>query len=113
MALETEGLLRVEVEDLDALVDGAARQQLAFEMQADNTVGMACQCRDALARVPVPDLDSIVQAAADQLGVVKLQGADAPCVPSKRSDFFAGFDIPCSLLVHVRPTKEDGSTYRS
>ncbi len=59
VALEAEGLLGVEVEDLDALIDRAAREQLGFKVQADNAVGVALKRRDALAGMPVPDLDGV------------------------------------------------------
>jgi hypothetical protein len=59
VTLEAEGLPRVEVEDLDVLVGRATCKELPLEVYADDAVGVALECRDALASVPVPDLDGV------------------------------------------------------
>lgn len=74
MAPQRPGLLGIEAEDLDRLVDRSRNELTAIKVDGEHAVCVALECTDAFTRVPVPDLNRPVEASADQLGVVELQG---------------------------------------
>lgn len=65
MATQSPGLLGVEIEDLDGLVDGSRSKLASIEMDGQDAIGVALKSADALASMPVPNLDGFVKASAN------------------------------------------------
>lgn len=65
MATQSPGLLGVEIEDFDGLVDGSRSKLTSIEMDGQDAIGVALESTDALASVPVPNLDGLVKASAN------------------------------------------------